>query len=178
MLIPAKTEVRFQDAQFIRGLVIGALKHALAQAGHRTSTTIGQAALHMARIPASSSGPSHSFPFIKPAYCLPGPFRQPFSPQLSVKEEGEAIQPFGEPDSSAGVQPYISSPARAPSFYLGQAQAQVHETYIIAASEEGIVIVDQHAAHERLTYERLKKDIPGWRSQKPRPPGARSGFLS
>ena len=131
---PAKTEVRFRDAGLVRGLIVGALKHALSEAGHRASNTVAGAALA-----AFSREPS---PFQSPNIFSAIGVREaaPFynAVPLSVRmEEVPAIEPSAE-------QP------------LGVARAQLHETYVVAQTADGIVIVDQHAAHERLVYERMK----------------------
>jgi DNA mismatch repair protein MutL len=156
---PAKTEVRFRDAALVRGLIVGALSHALAGAGHRASTTIATSALSAAR---SHFAPQHSF-------------RAQYSQQWGMAEEGLAPGAFAMPsgrvehpnrrlpagsasgdEREAGRMPAVQSEEDAQYFPLGAARAQIHETYILAQTEDGIVIVDQHAAHERLVYERMK----------------------
>ena len=154
---PAKTEVRFRDASLVRGLIVGALSHALAGAGHRASTTTAQGALGGFR-----------------SYDLPA---QPTLRAWGAAEErlapGDFALPSGRVEASwtAGVSPAdygaasTVSPAGTPAlqdedarfFPLGAARAQIHETYIVAQTEDGIIIVDQHAARERLVYERMKQ---------------------
>ncbi len=169
---PAKTEVRFRDPHLIRNLLISALKHGLTQAGHRGATTVAQAALQSLRPSVSSpSEPtsSLSFPFMKPrqsnfdyAYS---PAPSSASPMMSLKEETK-IEGARLPSSSMlptsgaeNAQDFV--PSEATEGFLGQARAQLYDTYIIAESQDKIIVVDQHAAHERLVYERLKAEALG-----------------
>ena len=163
---PAKTEVRFRDAGNVRGLIIGALRHALAAAGHRASTTVAAAALGKAQAePVQADvfrpstlwtdqprGGSALAPRVVPQPAVPPP-------------SGPPASAFGEPQAdpydgalSAKVEP-AQAPEGAVDFPLGAARAQLHETYVIAQTEDGIVIVDQHAAHERLVYEDMKRQM-------------------
>src|SRR5580692_1387250 len=134
---PAKAEVRFRDAALVRGLIIGALRNALAAAGHRASSTVAAGAVAAFRpgsgIPASSA-PRFSFP-------LPPP-----TPSLAL---AESANNFLRPTEEA---PAAETP-------LGTPRAQLHRTYILAETPTGIVLVDQHAAHERLVYERMKEAL-------------------
>ncbi|MGB2388110.1 MAG: DNA mismatch repair endonuclease MutL [Henriciella sp.] len=152
---PAKTEVRFRDGGNVRGLLIGALRHSLAAAGHRASTTVSQQALgsvqtqpHQASVFNRSSlwadpGPSHpAVKFSEQGESYPGSaaaWRSDAAPSAKVEHVGG------------------SEPPEQSAFPLGVARAQLHETYIVAQTSDGIVIVDQHAAHERLVYEDMKR---------------------
>lgn len=147
---PAKTEVRFRDAGVVRGLIVGAIRHALIGAGHRASTTVAQAALGAARpvggLPIGG-GWSGSYGGAMPARPSPGLAEAAaafFAPQAPSGQAGTA-----QPSSVEDLRTYP----------LGAARAQVHGTYIVAQTEDGMVIVDQHAAHERLVYERMKESI-------------------
>ena len=163
---PAKTEVRFRDAGNVRGLIIGALRHALAAAGHRASTTVAAAALGKVQaepVQADVFRPSTLWAD-RPA---PSYARGPDSPGPDW-EYGRRVQaPVERYDGalSARVEPVATAPV--PDQPLGAARAQLHETYIIAQTGDGIVIVDQHAAHERLVYEDMKRqmDIGGIKRQ-------------
>jgi DNA mismatch repair protein MutL len=172
---PAKAEVRFRDPGLVRGLIIGALRHALAGAGHRASTTVAGAALGSFRpqsgfpgggFPGSGSGaaplwsgsgqwrtPGFAYPAASPAPILPG-----MNERSARVEPGDFASGFDQPDEAPAYA--LAQPAFDPVDYpLGAARAQLHETYIIAQTRDGLVIVDQHAAHERLVYERMKVEM-------------------
>ncbi len=157
---PAKAEVRFRDAAFVRSTIVGAIRNALTAAGHRTSSTLSHTMLDiMTPVPAPSAAPPHDTPFTRHSYTRhsgqPGAFDPQTSPYrpLTAQQTGLAETPSGrvEPCSNADDDASVIA-----SHALGAARAQVHETYIVAQTADGLVIVDQHAAHERLVYERLK----------------------
>ncbi len=150
---PAKAEVRFRDAALVRGLIIGSLRHALAGAGHRASTTVAAEALAGFRPGASGAGFS--------AWSAGGwtPRPQPDALLAGVAEISARFEPVPAGDF-AGFAEDGAPPAFDPIDYpLGAARAQLHETYIVAQTRDGVVIVDQHAAHERLVYERMKEGM-------------------
>ena len=151
---PAKAEVRFRDAGAVRSLIDGALRHALEAAGHRASAAGGAQAIEtLARGVQSGGAPAAAYPAGTRTWTngvsrggLPHGF-------------AEAMQaPFAElarpsADAGAATEPLQADLIDRP---LGAARAQLHETYIVAQTRDAVVIVDQHAAHERLVYERVK----------------------
>ncbi|MCX5521034.1 DNA mismatch repair endonuclease MutL [Kaistia defluvii] len=156
---PAKSDVRFRDPGLVRGLIVGALRNAIHQAGHRSATTGGGATIAAFRTGAPSSStawrPSAPMPSFGNTAAAPSwrDWATTPAPQFS-----EAAQPafaaVSQPSADARANAVAANdPTDRP---LGAARAQVHENYIIAQTDHGIVIVDQHAAHERLVYERLK----------------------
>ncbi|MEO1966837.1 DNA mismatch repair endonuclease MutL [Hyphomonas sp.] len=160
---PAKTEVRFRDAGNVRGLMIGALRHSLADAGHRASTTVAGYALGKVRPEGAPTGALFaSRPAYNPASI--SPVRPPSSYEPAPPPGG-----WAEPAASYAPETYerdVAPSARVEpetqateDFPLGVARAQLHETYVIAQTRDGIVIVDQHAAHERLVYEDMKRQM-------------------
>jgi DNA mismatch repair protein MutL len=145
---PAKTEVRFRDAGIVRGLIVGALRTALAAAGHRASTTVSDAALGAFR------------PHTGYASALPmgGGGGRSSTPRGLAEAAAQFMAPLDT--LSARVEtPTEGANGGGTSYPLGVARAQLHETYIVAQTGEGVVIVDQHAAHERLLHERLKNEL-------------------
>jgi DNA mismatch repair protein MutL len=135
---PAKTELRFREAQAVRALIVTALHEALGSAQHRATASLSQEAL--ARMARPSSG------FIS---------HRPSPRAFGFAERGQApLAPFAAPSAPTHVN---ADDGDTTAYPLGAARAQVHDTFIIAETETSLVIVDQHAAHERLVYERLKK---------------------
>jgi DNA mismatch repair protein MutL len=165
---PAKAEVRFRNAGLVRALIVHALKTALAREGGRAATTGGSATIAAFR-------PAGSFPFRAGAANRPvgwdwrsspsAPGAARFAQAPSRGGFAEAAQatfdtglPAADLREAASAAAFADGEASPETLDhpLGAARAQLHETYIVAQTRDGLIIVDQHAAHERIVYEKLK----------------------
>lgn len=176
---PAKSDVRFRDTQLVRGLIVGAIRQALQRDGDRAATT-GAGGMLRAFRPGFSpqpqptanwsahASPSRPLGFSAPAVSsyAPSPAMQsgPAMRQGFAEPIQAAFASLAEPAARAEPAPRTMAEVETISNYpLGAARAQVHANYIVAQTGDGLVIVDQHAAHERLVFEQMRKALTGRR---------------
>jgi DNA mismatch repair protein MutL len=138
---PAKTELRFRDAGGVRSAVIRAILDALGAAGYRASSTVSEDVISAFRAPepAAAAAPKHEAP-------------QVFASPMTVPTFAGLAEPSARYEA-------VETPAAATEYPLGTARAQMFENFIIAQNGDSLVLVDQHAAHERLVYERFKAQL-------------------
>jgi len=150
---PAKTEVRFRQADRVRSLIISSLRSRLMQNDVKTANTIGQQAIDYFKPNAAVQNPGLVFAEKAPAQQFSwNASRASFATQDNTFYPPQDNSPASAPGASA-----LSSVE--PEYFLGRAVAQIHRTYIVAQTQEKVVIVDQHAAHERLIYEKMKNGL-------------------
>jgi DNA mismatch repair protein MutL len=140
---PAKAEVRFRNAGLVRALIVHALKTALSREATRAASTGGSATIAAFRPALRPRGAPYIYAPLRSA-ALAEPAQAAFDTGLPAADLRAVADAATEPSAEARNHP------------LGAARAQVHDTYIVAQTQDGLVIVDQHAAHERIVYERLK----------------------
>lgn len=149
---PAKTEVRFRDPAFVRGFIVGALRHALEAAGQRSAQTPSASSMANWQVEPASATPKA--PSLQALFA-----REHSVPQARVGESAASWRGLEQDliEPSAKVEARGEAADDGPvDFPLGAARAQIAQTYIVAEADDGLVIVDQHAAHERLVLERLR----------------------
>ncbi|MEM8980959.1 MAG: DNA mismatch repair endonuclease MutL [Pseudomonadota bacterium] len=159
---PAKSEVRFREPGLARGLILSGLRHALAEAGFRASSTVGAATL--GAMQPEGSGPPVSQPIYqmdRPRDSYSGNAYRTAAPDVSapIAPNQTGFAETQTPFAKADPLPDAKDDAPQQSFPLGAARAQLHENYIVAQTEQGIILVDAHAAHERIVYEGLKAQM-------------------
>jgi len=158
---PAKTEVRFRDPAMVRGLIVSGLRRALDAAGHR-SQRASESALSMWQ-PENISSPHGGEEGARPQSGWEGegtPQRLPLE-NRSYSTVNEARPTFFAAPPQARAEPAWTPPPQTAAFPMGVARGQVAKTYIVAEAEDGLVLVDQHAAHERLVLERMRAALIG-----------------
>ncbi|WP_213288079.1 DNA mismatch repair endonuclease MutL [Bradyrhizobium sp. sGM-13] len=151
---PAKTEVRFRNAGLVRALIVHALKDGLAREGRRTAANTDGAALSAFR-PSFAPRPTNWDWRSSPAYPVTPSFEGAAATALA--EAGQAAFDVGAP--TADVRFEAQPSADLLDRPLGAARTQIHETYIVSQTRDGLIVVDQHAAHERIVYEKLKASL-------------------
>jgi DNA mismatch repair protein MutL len=167
---PAKAEVRFREAGLVRALVVSAIGEALRKAGIRPVTQASDRALSAfgagigtGQVDRRPGWGSDAFAPVDGTMGQGAPFPAALSPAAGFAEGQVAFDYASRPSAAIDASPaeIEGAPANGEAYPLGAARAQLHETYIVAQTQDGLVIVDQHAAHERLVYERLKGERAG-----------------
>jgi DNA mismatch repair protein MutL len=157
---PAKTEVRFRDPALIRGMIVSGLRRALDAEGFRAVQHADPAALSAWKPEPVSPTPIGSMPIFEAAAGF-SPSPSPSYNQFAPSSFADRRSSFITPPPQARAEPAAAPAPEGHSFPLGVARGQVARTYIVAEAEDGLVIVDQHAAHERLTLERMRRAMEG-----------------
>ena len=156
---PTKAEVRFRDAALVRGLIVSALKRALAAAGHHAATTVADETLAAMRPHSTAGGGGRGAAAAGGGYAPPPPSRAPLLAEAQSRYQAPLDAPSARvesPQPAADGTVAAADRSGGGAYALGVARGQVHGTYVVSQTDDGIVIVDQHAAHERIVYERMK----------------------
>lgn len=161
---PSKTEVRFRDVQGVRSLMIGTLKSTLERHGRETASHLtGEALMRFQRQPEQTYNSPQQTNYRGSTHTVPN-MRQSIHPftisSLGVTPNTSSTRPTYAPTAHSHDAPFFEQPSShtsIPDYPLGQAKAQIARTYIISETANGLIIVDQHAAHERIVYEKLKQ---------------------
>ena len=158
---PAKSDVRFRDPQLVRGLIVGAVREALARDGSRAATTGADGMLRSFR-PGFQPGAQRPQQPWSAATSPSRPFHQAANGSFGERPQA-SFDGLATPTARGDIAPTPRmpvAPEEPPQRYpLGAARAQIHENYIVAQTDDGLVIVDQHAAHERLVFEAMRKAL-------------------
>lgn len=158
---PAKSDVRFRDPQLVRGLIVGAVREALARDGSRAATTGADGMLRSFR-PGFQPGAQRPQQPWSAATSPSRPFHQAANGSFGERPQA-SFDGLATPTARSDIAPTPRmpvAPEEPPQRYpLGAARAQIHENYIVAQTDDGLVIVDQHAAHERLVFEAMRKAL-------------------
>ncbi|MEJ8310456.1 DNA mismatch repair endonuclease MutL [Agrobacterium larrymoorei] len=160
---PAKSDVRFRDPGLIRGLIVGAVRQALSREGDRAATTGASQMMNAFR-------PGYSPSIVRPyASSTWTPATSPYRPLgmsdgLALREPAQSqfidiTMPTARSEVFHTDEKPVATTIEPSRYPLGAARAQVHANYIVAQTEDGLVIVDQHAAHERLVFEEMRKAL-------------------
>lgn len=159
---PAKADVRFRDPGLVRGLIVGAIREALHREGDRAATTGASGMMRAFRPGFPSAQPTPRTPWgaaTSPFRPLDTQIANDFSEQVQSRFD-TLTMPAARADAVIAEPVAMpAAPEAAPRYRLGAARAQLHENYIVAQTEDGLVIVDQHAAHERLVFEAMRKAL-------------------
>ena len=160
---PAKSEVRFHDPNLIRGLVIGSIRDALNNSSNRVSTTPAAAAINYMRTNQNNTS-FHEAYKDQGRFNMPSVRKTPFISTPRTDYAAAQVLQINQPLVTSAPQSIVEQEdlGEAPDrthFPLGAAKAQLHSTYIISQSNDSIIITDQHAAHERIGYEKIKEQI-------------------
>jgi DNA mismatch repair protein MutL len=158
---PAKTEVRFRDAAMVRGMIVSGLRRALDEGGFRAVQRPAEGALSRWQSEPLAPSPPPERDMFSPAPIAMAPAEEPA--WLAAAGVAERSQPFMAAAPMGRAEPSYSPVPMAERYPLGIARGQIAKTYIVAEAEDGLVIVDQHAAHERLVLERMRKAADGGR---------------
>ncbi|HET6527028.1 DNA mismatch repair endonuclease MutL [Sphingopyxis sp.] len=161
---PAKTEVRFRDPQLIRGMIVGGLRRALDEHGFRSVQRPAEAALAAwQQEPVAPQPPTLFAPYLAPS-------QSPAAPIFGAADAGTTallhdrivdFAPSRDALPMGRAEPAVAPVPGVEAHPLGIARGQIAKTYIVAEAEDGLVIVDQHAAHERLVLEQLRRGMSG-----------------
>jgi DNA mismatch repair protein MutL len=158
---PAKTEVRFREPALIRGMIVSGVRRALDEAGFRSVQRADPAGLGAWKQEPLS-------PFESPTPIGPMPIFDAVGEGAALLERAASYQSVADrrqsfltPPPMARAEPAAEAPPEGQSFPLGVARGQVAKTYIVAEAQDGLVLVDQHAAHERLVLERMRRALEG-----------------